>query len=709
MRKIMIRRIFLLLSMTLVISATSCIKETYDMNKLSEDMHLSPTLAISAIKGDVSLSDMVKTNDTVIFDQNNLVKIVFKEDSVLELHISDFYNLDNMVAFSETYTIGELSLSPFQYITGFTLKDISDHFSAPLKATFESLDDGSAHPFPSFPSTDLGEQAYSISNFENALFTSGFIDISVTNNLTAPINSISVKIFNSAGHSPIGSEVIIPGLEPGQTHTTSINLADITVTNSILAAIVLSGSDGTGSSDPVLIDLNNSNIRVTIRGRDLVIKSGRAIIPEQTLIAFSNNDTVDFSPGNGIELDKLKIATGNLTYHFQSTCPLKVSFGVALPDVLRSDIILSESINVNPNSVTNGTISVNNTIFDMSADPDQPYNRVPMETAIVVKSDGLLVNFNSTDEIKFDLRLPNPVFDYIKGYFGQQVEAITPDSIDLDIEDILDHLSGDFLISSPKVTVNYSNSFAIPIQISLNAEGIKKAEKVSLGLAPIILSYPDAPVNRDISSAFVVDKSNSSLPELISMPPEKIRFSGSAKMNPAGSNGLRDNYVFDDSRLIGSVEVEVPLDFSINNLQYTDTVDNFMKEDNDNNDFPLQPEDFEFLRVNFSAKNGFPLGVSVEMSLYDSNTHSIKSTVDATGILEPAPVDSNGKATGETETSTTIELTREFFSSINSADKIIFKFILNTTGNGANDIKIYSDYRIEFNAAFVVKPDIKYN
>ena len=97
------------------------------------------------------------------------------------------------------------------------------------------------------------------------------------------------------------------------------------------------------------------------------------------------------------------------------------------------------------------------------------------------------------------------------------------------------------------------------------------------------------------------------------------------------------------------------------------------------------------------------------MSLYDSATKTVKSSVDATGILNPAPVDSNGKANGITETTTSIEFTSAFFSNVNKADKIIFTITLNTTGTPPQEVKIYSDYRINFNAALVVKPDIKLN
>jgi hypothetical protein len=151
------------------------------------------------------------------------------------------------------------------------------------------------------------------------------------------------------------------------------------------------------------------------------------------------------------------------------------------------------------------------------------------------------------------------------------------------------------------------------------------------------------------------------------------------------------------------------MEMKINNLQFTDTVDNFIKDKNSNNDNPLDPSDFQFLNVIITAKNGFPLGASVKMDLYNSVSDSIKSSVNATGIISAAPVDANGKANGVTESSTTIEFTKTFFSFVNKADKIIFRFTFNSTDYPSRFVKIYSDYRLNFTAAVVVKPDIKLN
>jgi hypothetical protein len=107
-----------------------------------------------------------------------------------------------------------------------------------------------------------------------------------------------------------------------------------------------------------------------------------------------------------------------------------------------------------------------------------------------------------------------------------------------------------------------------------------------------------------------------------------------------------------------------------------------------------------------TAQNGFPFGVSMSISTYNSSTKTKLNTVNAGKIIEPAPVDASGKATGYTESSPDIELTKDFFISAGKSDKIIFTFTLVTTGNGGTDVKIDSDNRIKFKADIIAKPDV---
>lgn len=319
----------------------------------------------------------------------------------------------------------------------------------------------------------------------------------------------------------------------------------------------------------------------------------------------------------------------------------------------------------------------------------------------VVFDQNKLVTFVFKKDSVIDLKLT----DFAKGILVTTA-TIDPSTFDLNIYDILSHITGDFMISTPSIKFNYSNSIPDSVKIDLKATGIRKNKTVELNLAPFTLAKPNIPVQQTITSTYIIDKTNSNLPLLISLPPEEIKFSGNATVTTSVKSVQGGNNILGPGRLIGSLEIDVPMELKINNLQFTDTVDNFIKDDSKNSDSPLKTEDFQFLRVRISAKNGFPLGASLKMSLYDSATQTIKNTVDATEVLAPAAVDSNGKVTGATETLTVIEFTKEFFSSVNKADKIIFRFTLNSTGNGSQLVKIYSDYRINFNAALVVKPDI---
>jgi hypothetical protein len=244
------------------------------------------------------------------------------------------------------------------------------------------------------------------------------------------------------------------------------------------------------------------------------------------------------------------------------------------------------------------------------------------------------------------------------------------------------------------------------MMIDFEASGRRHSDIIGLDLAPFELNHPADTLQGPVLASFIIDKGNSSLPALISMPPEMIVFSGSAVMNITAENAY--NNMRPDKELTGSVEVIVPLMLRANNLQFTDTTDNFLADVfSDGGD--LNWTDFEFFRIDFDIKNGFPMGVSLQMNLCDSISHEIISTIQSPDIMEPAQVDSNGKVTEVAASKASLTFTNEFFNSIDRSDKIIFRFTMNTSENGAKDVRIYSDYRLEFKAALILKPDIKFD
>jgi hypothetical protein len=698
---------YLLLHFAVTVFLTGgCIKETYDMDRLSGEMHLSPTFVCSAATGEITLGDLLVANDTIVYDGDKLCRIIYRKDSVIDLRLKDYYDFDNMVDYDEVYTLGEVKINDFQTSLGISLTQMSMLFSATLRNQLISLDDGALHPFPSLPSVTLPEKVFSpqLTNMEYATFASGAIDITVKNELNTSLYGLRVKLMNSSDHTVIGNEVVFSSIPAGATVTGSVNLANQYVTKAITTIVTINGSPG--NTDPVLIDMEHS-LKFSVKSKDLKVLNGRIILPPQLIEEGIKKDTITIDPGDGMEIEKLGISTGNLNYSLQTASYVKTSFTVTLPSALQDGNQVSKTIILNPGSTSGGSVNLDNTVFDLSWDVNQKYNRVPVEYAINISSGSEMINFSSGDNIRAVLTLPDPELDYVKGYFGQRIETIRSTSVDIGMDRFFSRISGDFRISSPMVTVNYSNSFGVPVEIQLNALGINDGGTVALSRDAFILSCPGVTAPRDTSSTVIIDKSNSKLVEMISMLPDEIRFSGTARMNPGGDNGASDNYLFGNSRIIAGIYVDIPMELRISDLQFTETVDNFLDSGDKEGGHSMRPEDFHFLKINLAVSNGFPLGASVEMSLYDSVRKINISTVEADEIIKPAPVDAIGRVTGPAESSAGIEFTEDFFKSVGNADKVVFKFIMQSTDDGTRDVKIYSDYKLTFRATLMVTPEIK--
>lgn len=153
-------------------------------------------------------------------------------------------------------------------------------------------------------------------------------------------------------------------------------------------------------------------------------------------------------------------------------------------------------------------------------------------------------------------------------------------------------------------------------------------------------------------------------------------------------------------------DLNLDLNIRINSLQVIDTIDNFFKIEGLDKDSPVRPENLDMLGAEITATNGFPLKVSLQMSLYNSSTQTVVSTFNESDILDAAPVNSSGKVSAKVEITKSITFTRDFLIGIPRADKIIFQFTFNTPNNGTNFVSIYSDYKIDFKVALVMKPSI---
>ncbi|MCK4630254.1 MAG: hypothetical protein KAT40_02365, partial [Bacteroidales bacterium] len=499
--------------------------------------------------------------------------------------------------------------------------------------------------------------------------------------------SLKVVILNTSDNSQIGDTLTFNDIPPGGTANSQIDLTGEIVSNSLTAELVTISSPG--STVPVPVDLTNDNISVSVSTSDLTIVRGLAYLPEQLFLSVA--DTIQFNLDNDVEITFLELNTANIDYTLESHIAEDVEVVITLPTSLVGTDTTRFTISLGASGTQSGQLSMNNTVNDFSTDPAQPYNSIMFEYGLSVKpSGGGMVYFDLTDSVNLAYKISDIDFSYVEGYFGQHSFDVDEDTIDLELEEIEDHISGTFTFTNPIVNINYSNSVGVPVSFDLNLIGSNGAgETQGLNASTMNIAYPADRDNSPVTSTASFNKDNTDIVELIEMRPNKITYSGGATVNPPGKLGW-DNFVTGESSVVAGLEVEIPFEFKAN-LTLQDTLENPLKLDS--LDFNI---DIESASLHLKVDNGFPFEVGFKIMLYDSVLNQVLASVNVPALFPAAPVDANGDVTEVISDTTSIVLSGDFLENLETAHKLIVAASLSTSENGTQEVRLLTIYTIDF-------------
>lgn len=410
------------------------------------------------------------------------------------------------------------------------------------------------------------------------------------------------------------------------------------------------------------------------------------------------SETIIIDPGDDVLIKEVLITDGGIDVEIASSCSFDVETEFTISSATIGGVPLSYSMIVPAGEIVSDIIPLSGYTIDLTSDAGSPYNRLPVSYTIRPYD---WTEFSLDDILTITASFPEPEFDYIRGYFGQRLEITEPDSINTGLEDVFSRITGSLYLSNPSVTFTCSNSIGIPITLYDGIKGINAEETIALNREPVAIDYPVPGGERDIISSFTIDRTNSDLPDLISMLPEWIVINDTLSINPDGPSA-EDNILYGNSRITADIDIEVPFEFRMTNLQFSDTTENFLRGDDD--DSPLDMADA--VNIHLWVDNGFPLGGDVTISLLDTLSNEILAVVSAGELFSAAMVDSGGRVISSTEHTTVIEFDRDFLLAAEEAHSVIFTFTFNTTGGGDRDVRIYSDYTLGFKAGVSVSGHI---
>ncbi len=566
----------------------SCRKEKFT----SESNWITPVLETELSLGDIIPDSLSRTNS------DNSIDIVY-ETSYGVSSVSDIVQIPDTVEVSEV-SLSSLTLDDRSFIDTLTLLELY-----PASALFHNQT-------TTLPGQDIQTEEGTVVDvteefFTTATFVSGFIDITIFNDLPVVAEVLEFELRNDDDKSVIVNGVF-NNLQPNSSVSDSYSLADKKV-NGILELIVKRvktlDSDG-----PVLVDVYKG-IRTEISVRDLKPKSATAIFPAQNLI--DKKDEVEYYFG-GAEFTQVKLKSGFIKLKAESTVEEAIVLDYSLPNSFKNGepgTPLSKTWTVPP--AKKGEKIFVEEMFPIGgytiyfwgkSNLENPtFNHVYTELIARIEYSGILRTLSLEDKIRVELGLVDLIPELIIGDPGRH-ELSSNDTVGLKL---FDNISGNLSLEDAKMNLNFYNSFGIETLLDVkeikgqNTRNGKSLKLISSELLnPILLKKA---VNNPPLVAYeydvVLDKSNSNLKQFLELMPNKLMPEIEAVVRPNGTINQND-FAFDVSELLVNIRFEMPLKFGLDNLTVAvnESVAFFSDEKVDNikggqlilkliNDFPI--------------------------------------------------------------------------------------------------------------------------
>ena len=282
-------------------------------------------------------------------------------------------------------------------------------------------------------------------------------------------------------------------------------------------------------------------------------------------------------------------------------------------------------------------------------------------------------------------------YSYIEGNFNTLFVDLGRDSILINFFD--DSFSGAFELTDPKILLRFRTSVGVPFQIREQELYAKTQKQGKLDIdSPLsnpegyIFDFPQTPGD-NVMDTLQIDVSNSNIDEVINALPTKIVYDTRAVAFPPGYEDFV-GFTYDSSSFEMHVDLELPLEGSVQNLVYettTEVTENDIEE----------AKEIEFRLI---TNNDFPLEIEVQVFFEDENGQILgKLFGDGEGVIPPATrVNLAGRAVLPGEGELTALLEPDELENIRNMHQIRLAATLSTRNDNAlAETRIFSDYELE--------------
>lgn len=401
----------------------------------------------------------------------------------------------------------------------------------------------------------------------------------------------------------------------------------------------------------------------------------------------------DFNSGSADSfIDSLYIKNCLFAINLISTFQHQLLLTINIPDAKKNGISFSQTVEVPPAGNSNITRSVNfnmaNYVVKLNQNGTPNKLKMTFSFKLIKTTSTILPGHNSMAIV---MSLSDIAFKNLFGSIGQKLLAPNTDTIPITLFNN-GIAGGGISVTNASLDIRISNAFGIPIRATFqkfqgyNPLSITPIINIvsPLFINPLPISTPSQ-IGQSASSSLSLNSSNSNINNVLTYLPHYLIYKIDALSNPPPPYPVMQNFIEDSSRFKVDVDINLPLEGTLKNLVFQDTIM-----------FKFQEvEELQSLNLKLFFKNGFPIETKVQVYFADTMGYVLDSLLQDDIILASGIVGNNGRVTTASEKTTEINYPEQKILNLKKVRKIYVKGTTSTFQNGSKNVKIYSDYRLD--------------
>jgi len=629
----------------------------------------------------LTLGDLIPEEGTVIYDDDNFIRLAYREDNIFSFSSDSIIDFSNQEGLSEYYDFNDLDLDDFNDEFDYTLEQVltsdptiqffAEAAGIEIPFTQEQQISGGVLNVLSSELDGLGQTTIELNQFNNISFINGNLTIGIQNNLPVGIENIDIELLT--GLDDIGL-LQFSNIEVGETQYMSSDLSGKSIDNNISSNFLQLNLQEVDPMNEYLIT-PNTGIKIFFIIEDINVSNVTMSFDDQSLTDYET--LIDFELENGEQIHNLELLTGKIIYNISSSIDSDLSFKLTLPSAtIDGEIFESVQIVSSGNNSTYGEIDISDVIIDLTSDFTQPYNKIPIHFEVFIDSGNELITLTNDDYAEVNFSFSDLSIKYADGYFGDYEIDLGGDIVDIDLQIFEDFDSG-LILDDPQFIIRVFNSVGVGASINAGLNAFSPNLDNAIFSFNEIIESPST-IGGVIEQSWVYDKNNSTIENIIALPPQQIEYFGSANLNGSISGNL--NFITSDSKMTLGVEVDFPMSLNIANISLKDTI--VINEiENVNN--------IESLSLFMNIDNGFPLDTKLDILLRDSVSNVTFDTLEIANFSSGI-TDDNGYLIESYFSKNQFNLNNDQIENLSRSNQLVLDVTLNTEEN--KSIKLYSDY-----------------